>query len=64
MFFDIFTQKLNGSLVKLDSLNRDELDVGMLTTYRATKYSNLTVVRNDGKKVVYDAVGDEWKKRG
>lgn len=60
--YDVFTKKLDGKLIKLDSLNDDEYPNILNTDKRfsVNKLSNLIIKRSDGKEIHYDAVGDKW----
>lgn len=57
-YFDVFQKKQSG-LVKLDSLNQDELDDWMMKSYG--KYSTVVVKRSDGQTITYDDDGQKWK---
>ena len=57
-YFDVFQKKQSG-LVKLDSLNQDELDDWMMKSYG--KYATIVVKRSDGQTITYDDDGQKWK---
>lgn len=59
-YYDIYTKKITGKIVKIDSLNQNELDVFMYDKKNINKYPNLIVVRNDNNVVEYDSVNNEF----